>query len=171
MPACSKPEPVHASRAPTDPAPPFSAVLDPNMGYPDLTKWGPWVFDAKVGFELIAGTWWWSADEQSVRISGSVQHRDGGPLFPFDLVSRATDAGAVCQSSGPIAHRDGSDRFEACLNAQRLVGDTTKLMSWDANVNAWHMATPVPEPSVWLLILSSLGMLSWTMRGNARTGR
>jgi hypothetical protein len=153
---------------PTDPAPPFSAVLDPIMGYPDLTQNGPWVFDAKLGFEVVSGFWWWSPDEQTVRVSGSVQHRDGGPVFSFDLISRATDTAPDCDSSGPIAHKDGTDTFQACLNAQRLVGDVSKLMSWDANVNAWHVTTPIPEPSVWLMMLSSLGVVGWAHRRTKR---
>ena len=152
---------------PTDPAPPFSAVLNPVMGYPDLTLWGPWVFDAQVGFEVVSGSWW-SPDEQTVRVSGSVQHRDGGPAFSFDLISRASDTAADCDSSGPIAHKDGTDTFQACLHAQRLVGDVSKLMSWDANVNAWHVTTPIPEPSVWLLMWSSLGVVGWSTHRSRR---
>lgn len=48
-----------------------------------------------------------------------VQHRDGGQVFNFDLLSRPESDPTICQRGGPYGHRSGYDTFSACLNVQR----------------------------------------------------
>lgn len=150
-----------AGNYPTVPNLPFTANLDPHTGYPDLTIWGPWVFNFAAGFEVVSHTF--SPDEQLVRISGMVQHRDGGPVFNFDLLSTPTSGPSLCKEAGPFTHKDGHDNFSACLNAQRLVGDDgASLLSWNASINAWH--NPVSEPGQLSLLLAGLAAMAFPRR-------
>lgn len=146
---------------PTVPSLPFTANLDPHTGYPDLTIWGPWIFTFTVGFSLVPHTF--SPDEQLVRISGMVQHRDGGQVFNYDLLSTPTSEASLCKNAGPFSHKDGYDTFQACLNSQRQSSDDgARLYSWNASINAWH--NPVPEPGQLSLLLAALTAMVFTRR-------
>lgn len=150
-----------AGNYPIAPNLPFTANLDPHTGYPDLTIWGPWVFTFAAGFEMVPKTF--STDEELVRISGMVQHRDGGPVFNFDLLSTPASDPSLCKEAGPSQHKDGYDKFSACLNAQRLVGDGgASLLSWNASINAWH--NPISEPGQISLLLAGLVAMSFPRR-------
>jgi hypothetical protein len=143
---------------PTAWALPFTAPLDPHMGYPQLTIWGPWVFALNIGFQEKSHLF--STNEQFVEISGMVQHRDGGQVFNFDLLSRPESDPSICQRGGPYGHHSGYDTFSACLNVQRSVsGGGVQVLSWNASIDAWHH--PVPEPSQLSLMLlaSTIGAL------------